>query len=511
MASYILAHDLGTTGNKASLYSSDGCLLASSFQGYSTTYPQVGWAEQNPEDWWSAVVAATRTLLARAKVTARDIACVTFSGQMMGCVPVDRAGGTLRPALIWADQRATAQARRLMESACGQETVYRITGHRPSPAYSAAKIMWLKDNQPEIYGRAYKFLHAKDFVVMRLTGEAATDYSDASGMNLFDITTLEWSPVLVDASGIAPEKLPEPHPSTDIVGEVTKAAAEATGLEPGTPVVIGGGDGSCAAAGAGTVREGSAYCYVGSSSWIGLATREPIFDDALRTFNWVHLFPGTYSPTGTMQAAGGSYTWLARNLCPSEERAAADIGVSPYKLMDLEAEGVPPGSLGLVYLPYLMGERSPYWNPAARGAFIGLTQNHTRSHMVRAVLEGVALNLRLILDVFKGRVDIRAVRIIGGGAKSRLWRKIMADVFGRSVLRLESPDEATSLGAAVAGGIGVGLFEGPEVAEELVKIVEETAPTPEGVRTYEELLGPFKESYAALVRVFEKLADVAAS
>lgn len=504
---YILAHDLGTSGNKASLYDRQGKLVASAFGGYETYYPQPGWVEQDPEAWWEAVVATTRELLAKAKVRATDVACVTFSGQMMGCLPVDGDARPLCRALIWADQRGITQARRL-EAELGQEFVYRTTGHRISPTYSAAKIAWLKDERPQVYAQTYKFLHAKDFIISRLTGAWVTDYSDACGMNLFDLTRRAWSPEILRATGIDGGKLPEPHPSTDLAGKVTTAAGKATGLAPGTPVVIGGGDGSCAAAGAGVVREGAAYNYIGSSSWIGIATREPIFDPQMRTFNWIHLDPNMYSPTGTMQAAGGSYVWVRDALCLAEVEAAAKLGVSAYELMNLEASRVPPGAGNLLYLPYLLGERSPHWNPYARGTFIGLTPSHRRAHLIRAVLEGVSLNLRIILEAFRSEAPIAAMRVIGGGAKGAVWRQILADVFHLPVHRLAFLDEATSLGAALAGGVGVGLFPGFEVAEKLNPIVETSTPEARLADRYDRLFTIFQNAYSALVPVFGELAGL---
>ena len=362
---YILAHDLGTTGNKASLYDRDGRMVASSFFGYGLELPHVNWVEQNPEDWWQAVCASTRQLLAAAKVQPKEIACITFSGQMMGCVVVDRRARPLRNALIWADIRAVAEAQTIIDGV-GMAEAYRITGHRASSSYSGAKILWVRNHQPEIFAQAHKFLHAKDFIVARLTGNFVTDYSDASGMNLYDLQAGDWSDRILDAIGLDRAVLPELHASTDVVGAVTADVAEEVGLAAGTPVVIGGGDGCCAATGAGVVREGSAYNYIGSSSWIALATKAPILDPTMRTFTWAHLVPGMFSPCGTMQAAGGSYQWLRDNLCQPEKDAAAGLNLSPYELMNLQAESSPPGANGLLFLPYLLGERSPRWNPKAR-------------------------------------------------------------------------------------------------------------------------------------------------
>lgn len=508
MPKYVLAHDLGTTGNKASLFDQDGQVRASTFSGYPTDYPRAGWAEQNPEDWWRAVCLSTRELLSAGRVSPQEIACVTFSGQMMGCVPLDRQARPLRSALIWADKRAIAEANQLIERV-GMETAYRITGHRASESYSAAKIMWVRAHQPEIYAAVYKFVQPKDFITARLTGAFVTDYSDASGTNLYDLQARDWSPEMLAAAGIDRALLPDLHPSTGVAGVVHRAAADETGLAAGTPVVIGGGDGSCAAAGAGVVREGSAYNYIGSSSWIATAGPAPIYDPTLRTFTFAHLIPGVYMPTGTMQAAGGSYQWLRDTLCLPEKEAAGRLAVSPYELMNLQAEQSKPGANGLVYFPYLLGERSPRWNADARGVYFGLSMSHTRADIIRATLEGITLNLRVILDAFREQgAQFSAMRVIGGGAGGRVWRQIMADIYGLPVQRPALLAEATSLGAALAGGIGIGLYPGWSMAESLTPIVDETLPNPALAPVYDRLYAFFNRAYEAFVPLYAEAASL---
>jgi xylulokinase len=505
---YILAHDLGTTGNKASLYSRDGQVLASSFYGYGLDLPRVNWVEQNPEDWWQAVRVSTRQLLAAAKAPAQEIACIVFSGQMMGCVPVDSRVRPLRNALIWADMRAEDEARAIVECV-GMEQAYRITGHRASSSYSGAKILWVRNNQPDVFAQTHKFLHAKDFIVAKLTGRFVTDYSDASGMNLYDLQRGDWSDLILEAVGLDRARLPELHASTDVVGEVTAEAASEVGLAAGTPVVIGGGDGCCAATGAGVVREGSAYNYIGSSSWIALATREPILDPAMRTFTWAHLVPGMFSPCGTMQAAGGSYQWLRDNLCQPEKDAAVDLQLSPYELMNLQVQASPPGANGLLFLPYLLGERSPRWNPKARGGFIGLTMKHTRADLIRAGLEGITLNLRVILEAFQEQgAQVGAMRVIGGGARGQVWRQIMADIYGMPVQRPALLEEATSMGAAIAGGVGVGLFPDFSVAEKLTPIVDTVQPNLALQPLYDRLYAVFNRAYELIEPLYNELAEL---
>ncbi len=506
MPNSIIAHDLGTTGNKATLYDRDGALVGAAFQGYNTAYARTGWAEQDPEDWWQAVCLSTRRLLSETGVSPDDIACITFSGQMMGAVALDREARPLRSAIIWADQRALAQERWIGERLSLAE-VYRITGHRLSASYSLAKILWIRDNQPDIYAATHKFVHAKDCIVARLTGEFVTDPSDASSMNLYDLEAGEWSGAILDAVGLPADKLPQVRPSTDVVGEVQAAVAAEIGVAAGTPVVIGGGDGACAAAGAGVIAAGSAYNYVGSSAWIALSTPKPIYDPEYRTFTFGHVIPDMFMPTGTMQAAGASYQWTRDQLSLFEKETAERLGISPYELINLEIEQVAPGAEGLFFLPYLMGERSPRWNPLARGAFVGLTIRHTRAHLYRAVLEGVSMNLRVILDAFRAQgTAIEAMRLIGGGASGRVWNQIMADIYGMPVQRLAILEEATSMGAALVGGVGVGLYPGFEQIHQMNAVASTVMPGSGAQATYERMMPVFERLYTALEPVYEDIA-----
>lgn len=506
MPNFVIAHDLGTTGNKATLYDREGRLVGSAFYAYKTEFAHTGWAEQNPEDWWRAVCQSTQKLLQETQTARDDIACITFSGQMMGAVAIDAQARPLRNAIIWADQRSLAQEAWIGERV-SFEDVYQITGHRLSASYSLAKILWIRDHQPDVYARTHKFVHAKDSIVARLTGSFATDPSDASSMNLYDLERDAWSSQILDAVELPVEKLPELHKSVDVVGEVRPEVADEVGVAAGTPVVIGGGDGACAAAGAGVIREGAAYNYVGSSSWIALSTPKPIYDPDYRTFTFGHVIPDMVMPTGTMQAAGASYQWSRDQLGLMEKETAERLGISPYELINLQIEQVAPGADGLFYLPYLLGERSPRWNPHARGAFIGLTIRHSRAHMFRAVLEGVTMNLRVILDAFRNQgTQIDAMRVIGGGARGRIWNQIMADLYGMPVHRLAILEEATSMGAALVGGVGVGLYPDFDMIETMNEIAETIQPDPQTSAVYEKLYPIFNQLYEALVPAYAEIA-----
>ncbi len=504
---YILAHDLGTSGNKATLYDLNGRLLASSFYEYQTFYPKTNWVEQDPADWWKAVCISTKNLIEEAGISKSDILCICFSAQMMGCLPVDKEGNPLRKTIIWADLRSVKQAA-FMEEAAGMKNVYQITGHRISPAYSAAKILWVKDNQPEIYNKTYKILHAKDYLIYKLTGKFVTDYSDASGMNLLDLEHKNWSEPILHAIGLKKDILPELHPSTGIAGGVTQEAASEVGLLEGTPVVIGGGDGSCAATGAGVVEKGSAYNVIGSSSWIALATETPIFDPEMRTFNWVHLDESLFSPCGTMQSAGYSYSWLKNTLCGLETNQAKAENISPYEIINQLIEKSKPGANHLLFLPYLLGERSPRWNPDAKGAFLGLKVTTTKEEIYRSVLEGVAFNLKIILDIFNQFNPIDEVIVIGGGARSKTWLQILADIWQKPVLVPRFLEEATSMGAAICGGVGIGAFKDFKVIKEFNQVIQTIEPRPEYQEMYGRLFEVFNRAYGALVPVYADLAKL---
>jgi len=501
---YLLAHDLGTTGNKATLFDVDeSAVKVSTFEAYPTDYSQPGWAEQDPADWERVIWQCTHRLIDQANINPASIAAVSFSGHMQGALLVDRQGTPLGKCIIWADQRATAQAD-FITATCGSETLYRLTGQRISPTYTAPKVMWIKEHYPEVYAQAYKILQPKDYAAFLLSGVFTTDHSDASSTLFFDLTKRQWMPDVIQAMGLDSDLLPEAYPSTTVIGHVTPSAAAVSGLVAGTPVVIGGGDGACATVGAGSVREGEAYAYIGSSSWIAVTTCQPILDPQQRTFTLAHLMPDHYFSLGTMQAAGGAYGWLERLLHPEESAGS-------MKLMDAQAANVPAGSGGLLFLPYLMGERSPYWNPLARGALVGLTMPHSQPEVARAVLEGVAFNLRLILDAFQTQdVQIARLLLIGGGAKSAVWRQILADVLNLPIHLPALTTEATALGALVAGGVGVGLFPDFTVIDRLISIREAERPQPNQQQQYAALLPLFKQTYEALNPIFTELAKITA-
>lgn len=508
MAKYILAYDLGTTGNKSTIFDLNGSVIESSFFEYKTNYFGNNCAEQNALDWWEAVCVSTKKMLKNSKINNKDIACVSFSGHMMGCLPVDKKGEPLRSAIIWVDSRSVEQANLLVEK-IGMEEGYKITGHRLLPMYSAAKIMWIRDNEPDIFKNIYKVLHTKDFIVSKLTGQFVTDYSDASGMNLFDLRKCDWSDLMLSASEIPLEILPEPRPSTYVAGEITSSAAEATGLRKGTPVIIGGGDGPCAAVGSGVVNEGDAYNYYGSAAWIGIASREPIYDKEMRTFVFYHLDPKLFMPIGASNNGGYSYQWFRNSMWENERLILENLGLDIYDVMESKTVSIKDKAGPLLFLPYIRGERCPYDNPNARGVFVGIDPNHMKEHFTKAVLEGITFNQKIILDSLESQgASINKMVVIGGGAKSNNWLRIMANIYNKNILKPKLLQEATSLGAAIAGGIGSGLFKDFHVAKSMVQIIDTFKPDPEKNKEYEKLFSLFKEVYSMLEPAFKKMAVI---
>ncbi|WP_136024032.1 xylulokinase [Microbacterium sp. K27] len=490
----IIAHDLGTTGNKASLHHDDGRLVASVTVPYPAHFAAGGVAEQDPADWWDAVVAATRDLIARTGTAPTDIAGLVVSGQMMGAVLLDAHGEPARPAIIWADTRAGAQQREL-EAAIGAERAYGILGHRLNPTYSVEKVMWVRDNEPDTWARVRRVCVAKDFIVLRLTGRLATDRSDASGTNAYDQAAGTWSDEVLQAARLDPALFPEILESTQIAGTLTDAAADALGLPASVRVVMGGGDGPMAAVGSGVVApEDGPYVCLGTSSWISFAADAPLHDPAMRTFTFDNVVPGSFVPTATMQAGGASVQWIAEALSP--DPAHPETGrLTAEASADVDTDD-------LYFLPYLLGERSPMWDPEARGAFVGLARHHARAHLVRAVLEGTAFNLLSCIQAFReaGAV-IDRIDAVGGGAQSDVYLSVLADVWGVPVRRRTIVEEANSLGAAVTAAVGLGLTDF-SAARALSEVTAEFIPDAARHAVYAERHARFADAYTTLAPWF---------
>ena len=500
---YLLAHDLGTSGNKATLFDVSGRLLASEIAVYDVFYSNETWAEQNADDWWNAVKLSTKNLIAKAGVDGTDIAAISFSGQMMGCLCIDKEGKPLRNAIIWADSRAVVQSERL-EKKISQEEWYHIVGHRNTPSYGIQKLMWVKDNEPTVYENTYKMLNAKDYIVYKLTGEVYTDYSDANSTGAFDIAALAWSDKIIEAAEIDRAKFPECKPSNFVAGCVLSEVAAELGLSTETKVVIGAGDGVAANVGAGSISPGKAYTCLGTSAWVTTTTDKPIFDENMRIVTWAHMVPGLYAPNGTMQYAGGAYKWIKDTICLSESDMAKQKGISVYDILDEKIAKSPAGANGLIFLPYFIGERAPRWDVDARGTLAGLKPENTREDILRSVLEGVSLNLSLILDLLRQHDDIDELVVLGGGAKGKSWREILANAFDAKLLVPALLDEAGAMGAAVNAGVGAGIYEDYSAIDKFIEIRDTELPKEELVKEYALLKEKFNDCYEALKGYYYK-------
>lgn len=505
MSKYVIAHDLGTSGNKATLFDEEGKLIASRVASYQTVYAASNRAEQNPADWWKAIVETTNALL--QLVSPADIAGIALSGQMMGCLCIDKKGNPLHPHLLYCDQRSQEEEALLAEK-IDPLRFYEITGHRISASYSIEKLMWIRKHLPEVFANTYKMLNAKDYINFRLCGTIATDPSDASGTNAYDLNRWAWSDEIIEAAGLDQSLFPEVRSSIDVIGEVTEAAARETGLRKGTPVICGGGDGSCAGVGVGCVAPGSSYNYLGSSSWVALTVEKPVVDEQRRTMNWAHVVPGMLHPSGTMQTAGASYNWMVQQLCQHEKAEAALSKGSVYDLIDEQILQSPLGANKLLFLPYMMGERSPRWNVNAKGAFIGLTVGHTHADMLRAVMEGITLNLGLIVNIFRQHVPVENMTVIGGCAQNTVWQQMMADIYQTDINIPNYLEEATSMGAAILAGIGAGLFKDFSVTDRFIHIDKTISPIAANVEKYKQLSEVFDRTYYHLKEVYTDLSDL---
>lgn len=493
MKRLILAHDLGTTGNKAVLVDEGGQLVDTAFASYRTAHPAPLAAEQNPADWWRTVVRCTRILLRADESRRSRLVAVGFSGHMNGVVLVDGEGNPLRPALIHADIRAQQQCEQL-RLRMGEERYYAITGNRIAPFYSLPRLMMLVEREPEIMEQARWMVQCKDYCVGRLTGRwGITDPSDASLTGVYDINRLRWSDEVIEASGIPARLLPEVLPSTEVVGQVSCEAARATGLPEGLPVVLGAGDGACATVGAGVVELGESYTYVGGTAWTSCLRERFTPDPAMRLTTLMAAQPRRRVQFGTVQSAGSAWDWFVRLF---------GRGLGTARLQE-EARSVPPGSGGLVFLPYLSGERAPIWNPRAKGVFFGLQAHHTRAHLARAVLEGVAMALDSILQVMREYGAIaEGVRVVGGGTRSDLWMQILSDVYGCPVEIPRHAEASTAMGAAVIAGVGVGLYESFAVAKRIATVERRLLPE-EGHRLlYAEMKTRYRQLYEKVQGLF---------
>jgi xylulokinase len=493
-----LGLDVSTTGAKALLIDEGGAVISSTTTPLTLSTPHPLWSEQDPREWWIGIANSIRQALAQADVPGSAVTAIGLTGQMHGLVLLDEQGEVLRPAILWNDQRTGAQCDE-MRARLGKEHLIQITGNDALTGFTAPKILWVHQNEPEIYARVRHILLPKDYIRYRLTGEYAMDKAGGSGTILFDLKTRDWSPEVLSALEIPTDWLPPTFEGSAVTGTVSALAASETGLVQGIPVVGGGGDQAAQAVGVGAMQSGIIALTLGTSGVVFAATESPLIEPEGRLHAFCHAMPGRWHFMGVMLSAAGSLQWYRDTLAP---KMSFDDLVN-------EAASIPAGSEGLLFLPYLSGERTPYPDPLARGAWVGLTVRHTRAHLTRAVLEGVAFGIKDSFTLIQnaGLGTIEQVRISGGGAKSPLWRQIMADVLGVELVTVNTT-EGAAFGAALLAGVGAGFYEDvPAACEATIQITGRASPT-QATRVYQDYYPYYRALYPSLVPEFKALADL---
>ncbi len=496
-----LGIDVGTGGTRAVLVDTTGRVAtAATVEHVPFASPQTGWAEQDARDWWRVATAAVRAVLATDKVRAEEIGAIGLSGQMHGAVLLDQRAEVLRPSIIWCDQRTAEQCRALTDK-LGATRLIELTCNPALTNFTLPKLLWVRAAEPDIWQRVRTVLLPKDYVRLRLTGERATDVADASGTLLLDVARRDWSTEMLAATGIDQSLLPRVYESPQVTGQVSAEGAAATGLRAGTPVVAGAGDQAAGAVGAGIVRTGTVSATIGTSGVVFAVTDRPALDARGRVHTFCHAIPGRWHVMGVTQAAGLSLRWFR-----DQFGAGPDDGRDAYERLSDEAARMPAGADGLLWLPYLMGERTPHLDPHARAALAGLTAGHTRAHIVRAILEGVAFSLRDTFEIFKEmNAPVNAIRLGGGGARSALWRQIQADVYGQTVETVAA-EEGAAYGAALLAGVGVGAWASVDAAcDATVRTALRIEPDPAAVEIMSKQYVAYRALYPALQPVLQLL------
>lgn len=503
----LLGLDLGTTGAKALAVNSTGEVLATHTEEYPLYQPEQGWSEQHTDEWWEAIVTVINVLLEKEKVKTKEVAGIALSGQMHGSVFLDGMGEVIRPPILWNDTRTAEQCDEIIDK-IGKRKLLDFVGNPALEGFTAPKVLWLRENEPDNYKLLETLLLPKDYIVYRLTGRKVTETSDAAGTILYDVENEEWSKEVCSALEIDTNILPPVLESADVVGKVTEEVSEMTGLPNDVKVVAGGADNACAAVGNGINEEGLFLVSIGSSGVVLAHSNQMSVDYGARVHSFNHSIPNKWYLMGVMLSAGLSFRWLRDQFAEAEKQVAKSISNDAYELLTREASRVPAGSEGLVFLPYLGGERTPHRNANARGVFFGFSGSHKKRHFIRAVLEGVTFGLQDSLELIKGMgVSPEQIRVTGGGAKSKLWRQIQSDVFNREVATT-SVDEGPAYGAALLAGAGSGVYENVDTAiKECVSIETTQQPTPKNVNRYEDLYPIYRSLYKSLKEDYEDLAN----
>ena len=506
----ILAWDLGTGGNKASLYNSVGECLASAFISYDTFYPAHGWHEQRPEDWWDAVVKSTRLLLEQTGLRKEEIACCGISGHSLGAVPIGKNGALLRQATpIWSDSRAMKQAEDVF-SRYDEQKWYMATGNGFTPAfYSAFKIRWYRENEPHVFRDIHKVIGTKDYINYRLTGRLCTDPSYASGSGVWDLDRWAYSPELLEAMELPPELFPEVVPSTEVIGTLSEQAASELGLTASVQVVAGGVDNACMALGAKAFKEGRVYSSLGSCCWVAVSSQRPLLDASVRPYVFAHVIPGYFASALCATTGGTAFRWMRDQLCREFVEEAARTGADEYDLMAAEASKSPAGANKLLFNPSLGGGMPMDKSYNLRAAFMGLDLIHTRPDVIRASMEGITMSLRVCLDELQKLTRITGdMLLVGGGSKSALWRQIYADVYRMTVLKSNVDQQAAALGAAACAAVGTGMWPDFDRIDSLHAIQERVEPIAQNMELYDRLLAVYHKASDYLSDLGDMLASM---
>ncbi len=504
---YFIGLDVGTTGAKAILIDGEGKVAGTASSGYPMYNPKPLWSEQNPEDWWQAVQVSFRRIISESKVDTGAIKGIGLTGQMHGLVMLDKEGKILRPCIMWNDQRTSKECEEIT-SVIGFDNLLRITGNAVLPGFTAPKIMWIKKNEPDIFSRVEHILLPKDYIRYRLTNEFATDVSDASGTSLLDVNKRRWSDTILSKLDIPVAWMPDVFESIEMTGALTPEAAELTGLKAGTPVIAGAGDQAAGGVGTGTIKNGIASVVLGTSGVVFAHTDKLTIEPEGRLHAFCHAAPGTWHVMGVTLSAAGSFRWFRDTFCEQETEEAKKLKTDVYEDLTQKASAVPAGSEGLIFLPYLTGERTPYPDPDAKGTFTGITVRHNKNYFIRAVLEGVAYSLKDCLELNRNiGLQTTEIRISGGGAKSNLWKRILADIFNVELVTLNST-EGAPYGAALLAAAGTGTFNTVEEAcDKCIKNVSTTVPIKENAAVYKEFYEIYKNLYPALKASFNKISQ----
>ncbi len=508
MGEYVLGIDVGTTGTKAVLVDPRGAVAARSTHEYPLNTPRPGWAEQDPADWWRATVAATKEVIAASGARPDEVRGLGLSGQQHGSTFLDKDGAVIREAILWCDQRTAAQCD-WIHNTVGFEKVVEETLNPVLTGFQAPKIVWLRDNEPDKYERLRMILLPKDYVRHRLSGEFATEVSDAAGTSLLNVCRRDWSEVMLSGLGLTRDMVPKVYESPVASTSVCQSAADETGLRAGLPIAGGGGDNACSAVGNGVIEEGIVQVSVGTSGTVFSPMTEPKLDPKLRVHTFCHAVPGQWHAMGVMLMAGGSLRWFRDELCGEEKAEAERRGVDAYEIIVGKAASAPVGSEGLIFLPYMTGERTPHADPDARGVFMGLGLRHTKAYMARAIMEGVCYGMRDSIEILKEmELPLDEIRNTGGGSRSPFWRQMQSDVF-RAPLVAMAIDEGAAFGAALLGGVAGGVWpDVPAACRATVRTKEPVRPDRKLSAVYNKYYPIYRGLYRSLKRHFAKTARV---